>query len=65
LGWDISLDLPDEFARVLEAAAKFDDIKWGQMRQCCIQFASEQAKDDEAVERNRHLFSGALSASAA
>lgn len=65
LGWDISLYLPDEFARVLEAAAKFDDVQWGQMQQCCRQFASEQAKNDESVEKNRHLFSGALSASAA
>lgn len=65
LGWDISLDLPDEFARVLENAAKFDDVQWGQMRQCCLQFASEQAKGDESMARNRRLFSAALSASAA
>jgi glycosyltransferase involved in cell wall biosynthesis len=65
LGWDISLDLPDEFARVLEDAAKFDDVQWGQMRQCCLQFAREQAKDDETVARSRQLFSTALSASAA
>lgn len=65
LGWDISLDLPDVYVRALEDAAKFDNIQREQMRQCCLQFASEQAKGDESTAKNRRLFSAALSASVA
>lgn len=61
LGWDLSLDAPDEFVRALELAAKFDDVQWGQIRRCCEQFAAEQAKGTDAVKLNVRLFSDALS----
>lgn len=65
LGWDVSLDVPDGFVRALEVAAKFDNVQWEQMRQCCRQFASEQARGVVALELNQRLFSVALGASMA
>lgn len=65
LGWDISLNAPDEFVRALEVAAKFDDEQWEQMRECCLQFASQQTRGVEAEALNRHLFSKVLGTFAA
>ncbi|MDB5745152.1 MAG: glycosyl transferase group 1 [Polaromonas sp.] len=62
LGWDLSLDAPDEFVRALEMAAGFDNIKWERVRQSCIQFAIEQKIGAEALVLNRNLFAGALAA---
>ena len=60
LGWDVSLDSPDEFVRVLELAAKFDYEQWRQMSLCCKRFAHEQALGSEAIALNKQLFSIAL-----
>lgn len=56
LGWDISLEKPEEFVRAVEEAAAFDQSKRVDMRARCIAFARDKADDIEALNMNRNLF---------
>lgn len=56
LGWDISLEQPDEFVRALEEAAGFDAVTRAEMRARCVDFSRDIAEDSGALEMNRNLF---------
>ena len=61
LGWDISLEKPEEFVRAVEDAAAFDSSKHMDMRAHCIAFARDKSDDIEALNMNRNLFLTAMS----
>lgn len=60
LGWDISLDRPQDFARAIEEAAAFTVVERAEMHERCIKYARMKAEDGEALELNRRLFLDAI-----
>lgn len=56
IGWDVSLDLMDEFSRIIDMLADYDKEKWSQMSVACINYAHAQSEDIDTLEMNRSLF---------
>lgn len=61
IGWDISLDQPEEFAKVLDSVSAWDNAMHQSISGACIKYASEQAENQDVLERNRQLFLSVLS----
>jgi glycosyltransferase involved in cell wall biosynthesis len=61
LGWDIPLARQDEFIRILNVIAKYDDTEWQQVRTCCLKKAISINEDASAYEANMFLFTSCLS----
>ncbi|MBK9785795.1 MAG: glycosyltransferase [Betaproteobacteria bacterium] len=60
LGWDISLDSLDGFVGALEESALLDHEQRLYKRKCCLEFAREMSRSDDALDSNRLLFLIAL-----
>lgn len=60
IGWDISLDRPEEFVRTLEDFSNSDMDFRRKMRDSCIQFAFEKMGSKDALTMSRRLFSEAF-----
>lgn len=60
LGWDISLDRPDEFVFAIETAASFNSDTRAMMSERCVRFAQKLAEDSGVLDMNRKLFIKAI-----
>lgn len=60
IGWDISLDQPDEFAKVLNSVSAWDSEMHRTVSQFCMQYACQYVEDKYALEKNRQLFCSVL-----
>jgi glycosyltransferase involved in cell wall biosynthesis len=63
LGWDFSLDRPQDFVRTLELAASLNEEERAALQKNCFDFAREKASNPEAVDLNRRLFLDVLARS--
>jgi glycosyltransferase involved in cell wall biosynthesis len=62
IGWDISLEQPKLFVKVIEDAARLSSVQRYKMKQQCLIFARKKAEDPTTQTLNRTLFSCALAA---
>ncbi len=62
IGWDISLEQPKLFVKVIEDAARLSSVQRYKMKQQCLIFARKKAEDPTTKTLNRTLFSCALAA---
>lgn len=60
IGWDVPLDSMDEFSRIIDMVADFDNKKWSQMRVACINYAHALSEDSVVLDMNRDLFINAI-----
>lgn len=60
IGWDVSLDSMNEFSRIIEMMANFDEGKRSLMRTACIKYAHDISEDNVTLEMNRGLFQAAI-----
>jgi glycosyltransferase involved in cell wall biosynthesis len=60
VGWDVSLDQPDEFHRILDQCVAMDSVRWGELSKAAAAYAARTRRDPEAQQRNRALFHSSL-----
>ena len=60
IGWDVSLDQPGEFQRILNECVAMDSVHWGELSDAAAAYAARSRRDPEAQERNRALFYNCL-----
>lgn len=60
LGWDISLNKPNDYVEALDNAAKWSEIDKAKMYNNCINFYTKVANDPEALQANLELFNMVL-----
>lgn len=56
IGWDISLDQPDQFIKAIETAAAMDQDSYTRMSQTAFEYAEAFTTNPEVLEANRKLF---------
>lgn len=56
IGWDISLDQPDQFIKAIETAAAMDQESYSRMSHAAFEFAEAFTGNPEVLEANRRLF---------
>jgi glycosyltransferase involved in cell wall biosynthesis len=60
VGWDISLDAPDGFARCLARIVSMDEAEFRCHSQAAMAYGRRIAEDPNALEANRRLFVAAM-----
>lgn len=60
VGWDLSLDNPDQFSRVIDHVASWSADARKEMHVRCEDFAQRNMRDEQALAANRHMFLSAL-----
>lgn len=55
IGWDLSLDDPARFARVIEDVARWPAERIAEVRRRCVAHGMSVARDDDAITANRQL----------
>jgi len=56
VGWDISLDRPEEFTSILQQCTDMEPHELASYAVCAHQFAKKRIMDPHAVRQNRELF---------
>ncbi|MEI6501492.1 MAG: glycosyltransferase, partial [Armatimonadota bacterium] len=62
VGWDLPLEDPDGFTRVLQECVDMADARWQALSRAARALGEEAARDPEASEQNRRLLRQALTA---
>ncbi|MES2365060.1 MAG: glycosyltransferase family 4 protein [Pseudomonadota bacterium] len=60
IGWDLPLDAPHQYLRVLEECAAMDAAQYSMLSEKVCRYAAENANDQNAIVANRSLFELAL-----
>jgi len=60
VGWDVSLDQPGEFQRILNQCVAMDSVRWRELSEAAAAYAARTRRDPEAQQRNRALFHSCL-----
>jgi glycosyltransferase involved in cell wall biosynthesis len=60
VGWDVSLDQPGEFQRILDQCVAMDSVRWRELSEAAAAYAARTRRDPEAQQRNRALFHSCL-----
>lgn len=60
VGWDLSLECPEEFDRALATIARMDESTHQRMRARAVQIANETIRNPDLVEAHRQLFALAV-----
>lgn len=63
VGWDLPLDDPDQFSRIIDNVATWSADLRAEMRVRCEDFAKRNMRDEEALAANRRMFLSALQGS--
>ena len=56
IGWDLSLDEPTEFSRILEEVSTFSDSDWNSVREKCFEKVKSLSKSDKTISEYKDLF---------
>lgn len=56
IGWDISLDQPDQFIKAIESAVAMDQESYAKMSKAAIEFGKDFTENTEVIDANRKLF---------
>jgi glycosyltransferase involved in cell wall biosynthesis len=60
VGWDVSLDQPGEFQRILDQCVAMDSVRWRELSEAAATYAARTRRDPQAQQRNRALFQSCL-----